>query len=364
VSRRPRFALVVLGGICVLGCGLVGNGLYYEIAEFSSGTPPAVTAIRLGFLVFLVLLGSVFYRLYKQQFGARPTLWLVAFLTATVAGAGADSWQAWVESLPRNQPAGFPFGPLLYSVFFFLSLVWAGAILRKFPSFVGVKNAPAEPRSHLVLFLSEVKDTIRYVNCVPNWLNGGQRNLCDDLKRLAEEKQKATSEKKAPPLWPWEQPLRAIHHHLCDVCDKNSKGRKRLRSVTLIASNESMRQTTLFANLLSAYPVLREIEVKIFVRAGEYNYEFIDLTAPAASGGFDFENFTDLSNAVHKLLSQLAERKLEEWDIMIDFTSGKKVTSVVAAAMTFNRDVRAQYVQTEDPWNVLSYSVITLTRPL
>lgn len=363
MSRRPRFALIVLGGTCVLGCGLLGNGLYYEIIEFSP-TTPVVTSIRLGFLLGLMLVGYFFYKLYKQQFGAPPTLWVAAFLAATIAGAGADSWQAWLESLPRRHPAGFPLGPVLYSIFFFAFLVWAGTILRKYPSLVGVKDAPAEPRSHLVLFLSEVKDTLKYPNCVPSWLSGHERKLCADLKTLAEEKQKAKIEKKAPPLWPWEQPLRAIHHHLCHLCNEEVTHGNRLTSVTVIASKESINQAPLFADLLKAYPALQQIDFKLFVSNGKDQYAFTDLITSVASGGFDFENFTDLSNAVHNMLWRLAQQNLAEWDIMIDFTGGKKVTSVVAAATTFNRDVRAQYVQTEDPWSVLSYSVTTMTRPI
>jgi len=46
---------------------------------------------------------------------------------------------------------------------------------------------------------------------------------------------------------------------------------------------------------------------------------------------------------------------------MIDFTSGQKPTSIVAATLTFNRKIKAQYVQTNDPWRVLSYDVVYAT---
>jgi hypothetical protein len=39
----------------------------------------------------------------------------------------------------------------------------------------------------------------------------------------------------------------------------------------------------------------------------------------------------------------------EEDDIVIDFTGGQKPTSVAAVAITFNRKVRAQYVDTNHP---------------
>jgi hypothetical protein len=47
--------------------------------------------------------------------------------------------------------------------------------------------------------------------------------------------------------------------------------------------------------------------------------------------------------------------KFQEDEIMIDFTGGQKVTSVVAAYISANSKVKAQYVQTNDPWQVKSY---------
>ncbi|MBZ0108767.1 MAG: hypothetical protein K8F52_08850 [Candidatus Scalindua rubra] len=43
---------------------------------------------------------------------------------------------------------------------------------------------------------------------------------------------------------------------------------------------------------------------------------------------------------------------------MIDITSGQKPTSIVGASMTFNREIKAQYVSTNQPWDVLSYDVL------
>ena len=56
--------------------------------------------------------------------------------------------------------------------------------------------------------------------------------------------------------------------------------------------------------------------------------------------------------------SKMRRKGIPESEIMVDFTGGQKPSSVVAAAVTFNRRVKAQYVQTNRPWNVVSYDLI------
>ena len=77
--------------------------------------------------------------------------------------------------------------------------------------------------------------------------------------------------------------------------------------------------------------------------------------------GWNFESFDELSDALWKLIRMLKKQQVEEKDIVIDFTGGQKVTSVVAAAITINRHIDAQYVQTNSPWEVLSYDVIQVS---
>jgi sigma54-dependent transcription regulator len=77
--------------------------------------------------------------------------------------------------------------------------------------------------------------------------------------------------------------------------------------------------------------------------------------------GFNFEHFDELSDALAYLLREFRRGKIgkiPDSDIMIDFTGGTKVASVVAAAITFNRSIKAQYVQTNDPWKAISYDIL------
>ena len=50
--------------------------------------------------------------------------------------------------------------------------------------------------------------------------------------------------------------------------------------------------------------------------------------------------------------------RIPDGRIAVDFNGGQKVTSVVAAALTFNRDIVAQYVPTNDPSNLLCYNIV------
>jgi hypothetical protein len=58
------------------------------------------------------------------------------------------------------------------------------------------------------------------------------------------------------------------------------------------------------------------------------------------------------------LFDYLKNQGLKEKDIIVDFTGGQKVTSVVAVSVTFNRKITSQYVQTGDPWGVIGYDVV------
>ena len=79
---------------------------------------------------------------------------------------------------------------------------------------------------------------------------------------------------------------------------------------------------------------------------------------PIAEGGWDFERFDDLSRAVLHLVRAFKPQRVSDDQIMIDFTGGQKVTGVVAAAVTFNRTIKAQYVQTNHPYDVISYDIL------
>ena len=158
--------------------------------------------------------------------------------------------------------------------------------------------------------------------------------------------------------WAWEMPLRGIRHHV-----------GRLRMVLFIVSSISAAQVHWIRNFLGKYPQLKDVKFKVLVRrehgmpqmADCPNGKPLDTTV-----GWNFEDFNQLTTAVSGALGALGKSGIPDGNppggladnkIMIDFTGGQKVTSVVAAAVTFNRPVRAQYVSTNEPWGVLGYDL-------
>ena len=220
-------------------------------------------------------------------------------------------------------------------------------------------NKGAEKRKHLFVFLSTSSLDIEKTTGIPGKLKLFFRNIAEDLEIM----KKAKEPKVNRVQWNWEMPLRAINHHL----------KMPLETITLICSEKSfcsegsLDQAHLFLNICRKYNELNNIcfylllqkkcepkhlDVAFIDRANDFkSKEFIDFQ------GLDFERFDELTNAFVYLL-QLDMFKNAEEDIMIDITGGQKPTSIVGAAITFNKKIKAQYIQTGGKNSVLSYDVI------
>lgn len=202
-------------------------------------------------------------------------------------------------------------------------------------------------RKHLILFLSNL-DTKRLDfndnNGVPEELTLTGK-LDDDIEEMVRLK----TRKGKPVRWIWEMPLRAIRHHL-----------GKLEGVTIICSRESIEQVNWFLNICNRYETLKKVKFYVLKNKGCRRPALLDGSSETFSPdcGWDFESFDELSEAVWSLIRILKKRGLKENEIMIDFTGGQKVTSVVAAATTFNRKIKAQYVSTNPEWEVRGYDVI------
>ena len=206
-----------------------------------------------------------------------------------------------------------------------------------------LRSEEPECREHLILFLSELINP-EHKNKLPIALTG---DLSLDIKMLENYKE-------SNPPWKWEMPLRAIAHHL-----------SRLKSVTIVCSNESILQAQLFCRVIKVYKnskLLKNIELKYFIKENNYyvekNWEMFKTGVPPNIKGLNFEDFDELSFSILKLCKMLSKRGISEREIIIDFTGGLKVTSVIAAAITFNKEIKAQYVQTYNPWDVKGYDFV------
>jgi hypothetical protein len=66
-----------------------------------------------------------------------------------------------------------------------------------------------------------------------------------------------------------------------------------------------------------------------------------------------------LSAGLDKLAERLKNEGVPENELIVDFTSGQKPNTMAAAMMTSNKRVFAQYVQTNHPWEILEYDLVT-----
>lgn len=266
----------------------------------------------------------------------------VAFTVHWAAGGSMEWLNEWVKHGHPDATLGLL--NVAYLVLCLASFYWLYKARRGLfrPRTRLLRNERPEKRPHLILFLSNLPEgRPPLLDGVPAevTLSG---ELPKDLDALVAWKAQAGLR------WSWEMPLRSIAHHLGT-----------LRTVTLLCSHESIRQVHWFAQIIARYEALHSVALRLFLHQQHDLPVLLECPTTAQSqGGWDFEHFDDLSDAVFRLLDDLRHRRISDEEIMIDFTGGQKVTSVVATAVTFNRPIKAQYVQTNPPHEVISYDIL------
>lgn len=269
--------------------------------------------------------------------------WISAVGVVLGASWTADTIRESLHLWVKGEELVVSFIGISYVLFFLLMLCWLycsrNAFFQPRTRLLRDVETP-ERRAHLILFLSELElHTDAYKEGIPEWLT-----LTGDLDAdiAATELQK-----KRKRLWKWELPLRAIRYHLGT-----------LKTITVICSPESATQVRWFRNVLSRYDGIAKVAVRVLAKKhdGAQLMDCLDDTNEA--DGWSFESFDDLSHAILQSLKSLKQQGIHEHQVMIDFTGGEKVTSVVAASMTFNRKIKAQHVQTNSPWKVVGYDVV------
>lgn len=207
-------------------------------------------------------------------------------------------------------------------------------------------NKPAEQREHLIIFLSSLNKNLKTIEGVPEGLSISG-DIDKDIRTLESLKQQRM------PNWPWEMSLRAIRHHT----EPLNIGP--LKTVTVICSKESIQQAPFFYNICRQYDRLEGVVIQ-FLSNKKQKIQLEPLRGIDSTSipGFDFESFDEMSEALGVLLKEFKKKGIRGREIMVDITGGQKPTSVVGAAMTFNQEIKAQYIQTNPPWDVKSYDVI------
>ncbi len=267
--------------------------------------------------------------------------WLVGAIAVLSADWAAEAISDTINIVLSTDPAIISPLRIFYIVFF---IIMVGILYRQRKLFFRphtryLSNESPEPREHLILFLSYLKtDEEKYEDGVPYGLV-----LSNDLEKdiKAIEHHKNTHRP-----WPWEMALRGLIPHL-----------KVLKSMTIVCSEKSITQVHWFVNICNRYQRIKDVEKHLLVQ-GHPSLIHASSDQRNEAQGWNFESFDELSRALWILLSKFKRRKYKEHETMIDFTGGQKVTSIVAATMTFNRQIKAQYVQTNPDWDVLSYDVI------
>ena len=197
------------------------------------------------------------------------------------------------------------------------------------------------PCKHLVFFLSNLNPNYNYKNGVPEGLSL-TNDLEKDLKEMIRLKNSSSKI-----IWNWEMPLRALWYH----------GKENvLKTAIIVCSKQSIKEVDDFLNICNRYDKLNKVEYYLLLQKKRPEIVLTNgKTDP--NTGWDFESFDQLSEALWHFLKKFINKEHLEKDIIIDFTGGQKVTSVVAAVMSFNRKIKAQYVQTGGDCDVMSYDV-------
>lgn len=146
-----------------------------------------------------------------------------------------------------------------------------------------------------------------------------------------EECRRAKQAGKTPPAtkpyWNWQQLLRALEHH------------SNLKQVWLLGSPGARGS---HSHLMDCQQIL--------ARYGRGDVHCLQEAV-------EFEDFNQLVRAIRRLLeAQL--RAVPAAEIGVDVTGGQKVASIAGAAFTMNRELRIQYVQTNEPWDPIVYQLL------
>lgn len=291
----------------------------------------------------------ILFRQFKP-FGIAALVLLSINWAATTIFEGMELWgKPWQWSPWRSFTLVLFSGLVLY-IFFMQDKLFT----------ISFTTPPVEPKQHLVLFLSLLTDPVTKTTGIPPWssLTG---NLERDLLDLETIKRREPHKK-----WSWEMPLRAIWHHLPETAPM-----KILKSVTVVCSDKSLDQAPLFfGNVISKYPELHHLD--FFLLVSEKGCWRLIKVNPVNPDSFpslkdykapDFEDCPALHSGFYFLFREFRRLQFQEHEVVVDFTGGQKVTSGVAMLMTFNRQIKAQYIQTEDPWSIQWFDIVLGFRP-
>jgi hypothetical protein len=296
------------------------------------------------------------FRLLRDYWKALVTLFFLPVVGNVFAGELRD-WSyvqlGWKTDGPKHLWATTLVTGVLLFVVAVVAAAYGRDLFRPRNVALGSKRNPV-PHSHLVLFLSNLPTQYaNFIDGVPAGL-GLSGRLDADMMEM--ERLKKLDPKSGQVRWLWEMPLRGLKQH-----------REKLTTVTLICSMESLKQVHWFAKILTTtyavdFPLLSPDKVRVLARSGPNVHFHANPSREAcdpANMAWDFEDYEELYDALLKMMTIFNNSGVRESEVMIDVTGGQKPNSVVGALLTVNRRAKFQYVQTNDPYDVIAYDLMT-----
>ena len=218
-------------------------------------------------------------------------------------------------------------------------------------------ETPFEPRRVLVVFLSTLTAAP-----LGGTLTG---DLEQDLAGLKAAKREALAAGRRPEYWNAEPLLAGVHANF-------RSGIGPLIRLVVVPSRESKKDIPKFLEVMARYAELRSLKIQVLLRDPEppYGFRLVSVVAGGGQGEVpagEAVSFEDVP-ALYDAMAAVYEAVIDHWsmtdaDLTIDFTGGQKPASVVAAVASFNRVIRAQYVQTGEPWDVKHYDLVIAENP-
>jgi hypothetical protein len=257
-------------------------------------------------------------------FGLITAICAVVFggMTANYAGGALDKLlqslhQSFTSTLTCQLISG---GSCL--VFLLISLILLYKHQNEFePVRSLAQSVNGDPHSCLIMFLSPPNKEIEEISREPFGLKVDNILIPTELDADIEQLD-----------WNWRQLLRGVRLH-----------RDELKIVYIIGSHDSGGKDGSFKS--------RNYAQMLF----EHYFPSADIRCYHKP--VNFEKFDDLAGCLTKIIEELKMANYRDRDIVIDVTGGQKTTSIAGAVVTLNKKVTFQYVQTNIPFDVLTYDV-------
>lgn len=131
----------------------------------------------------------------------------------------------------------------------------------------------------------------------------------------------------------WQQILRGIGPH-AEVVER----------VYLIGSDKTPRFSASFAEIENAGKLIRPYLPRL-------------CSVGHVGRAVNFEQLDDLLAAIGEAVDALCAPGLTRRQITVDVTGGQKTTSIAGAVFTLNSRITFQYVQTDDPYDVIEFDL-------